>query len=431
MEKQQNIPTTYHALWCCPNKEDRFYPEYCMGTLCYYGDRPSLLTLLIPPAQGNISSHSKQYDTLWGKDANQYPYTLFGSTQQEPQWDNIEFSKSEYEVRAILRGRHIDSIHTASYTKCIVEFPHLIDWAHNSRASSNANTITIDNTKQEPLLVAEVEDEVTYRLVANVVQRKNSDYGIDIKQRTTLTIESSKKQSIRWFLQHILEFSNFLSIALYAEQAHSSIYFTGDGKYPEHCPLLIELSKSITPNGYLIDFNKLKERLPMMMKNWHNNYEQLMPITNYLIDSMQSRKYQSSSDFLIVAQALDGYFKRFVNGKDGKDTKQYAHQIKKLVEHFKDVDAIRECNIDAEEMADTRHKYSHLIPDSDTKLKKAVDGEELYCLTLKGKILLTCCILDNLGLTIEEINQCCENKPITHILKEIDDYEWWKRIPNE
>ena len=82
-------------------------------------------------------------------------------------------------------------------------------------------------------------------------------------------------------------------------------------------------------------------------------------------------------------------------------------------------------------MSCTRHKYSHLIPDSDTKLKKAVDGEELYCLTLKGKILLTCCILDNLGLTIEEINQCCENKPITRILKEIDDYEWWKRIPND
>ena len=237
MGNHHNIPITYHALWYSPNKEDRFYPEHCMGTLCYYGDKPSLLTLLIPPAQGTIASLSKEYDALWGKDANQYPYTLFGTTQHEPQWDNIEFSKSEYEVRAILRGRHIDSIHTDTFTKCIVEFPHLIDWAHNSRVSSNsdnsANTITIDKTKREPLLVAEVEDGVTYRLVANVAQRKNSDYGIDIKQRTTLTIESSKKQSIRWFLQHILEFSNFLSIALYAEQAHNSMVFTGDGKIYE------------------------------------------------------------------------------------------------------------------------------------------------------------------------------------------------------
>ena len=43
-----------------------------------------------------------------------------------------------------------------------------------------------------------------------------------------------------------------------------------------------------------------------------------------------------------------------------------------------------------------------------------IDG---YWLTEKCKILLTCCILNMIGLSNIEINQCCENSPITEMIK--------------
>ena len=120
-------------------------------------------------------------------------------------------------------------------------------------------------------------------------------------------------------------------------------------------------------------------------------------------------------NFLFVAQALDGFYKRFVNKKDGTDTRQYKHQIDKLLKQFKDVKAVQECNINSEVLKQSRHKYSHLIPDDDEDVELAVEGEDLYWLTQKCIVLLACCILNMLGLTTEEINLCFKDSPIEQI----------------
>ena len=102
-----------------------------------------------------------------------------------------------------------------------------------------------------------------------------------------------------------------------------------------------------------------------------------------------------------------------------KEIKQYKRQIEVLLDAFKDVDVIKACNIDPDILTQTRHKYSHLIPDGDKKITKAVEGEELYWLTQKCIVLLACCILNMLGLTIEEINTCCNKSPIESIVNSI------------
>lgn len=76
---------------------------------------------------------------------------------------------------------------------------------------------------------------------------------------------------------------------------------------------------------------------------------------------------------------------------------------------------MKECQINAEVLTQTRHKYSHLIPEDDKKVSKAVSGEDLYHLTQRCIILLTCCILDNIGLTTEEINICFESSAVQQI----------------
>ena len=81
---------------------------------------------------------------------------------------------------------------------------------------------------------------------------------------------------------------------------------------------------------------------------------------------------------------------------------------------------LRACNLDAKVLAHSRHNYSHLIPDDETKnVEKAVSGEELYYLTRKAIVLLTCCILDNLGLTIDEINICFKDSAVEEIVHDI------------
>ena len=151
-----------------------------------------------------------------------------------------------------------------------------------------------------------------------------------------------------------------------------------------------------------------------MLSLWHDIFDKMAPISNYLIDSLQKKNRFDVPDFLIIAQALDGYHKRFVNKKNGKDIRKYEDQIEILLNQFKDVKAIEKCHIKPIVLADSRNYYSHLFPDEEKK--SAVESEDLYWLTEKCKVLLTCCILNLLGLTNKEINLCCEKSPIIQII---------------
>lgn len=151
-----------------------------------------------------------------------------------------------------------------------------------------------------------------------------------------------------------------------------------------------------------------------MLKLWHENFEKVAPITSYLIQSLKRMNKFDVPDFLIIAQALDGYFKRFENKEKSAKKEHYKKEIEFLLDKFKNIEAIQKCNIDAEVLKDSRHKYSHLYPDEEES--KAVEGIDLYWLTEKCKILLTCCILNMIGLTNEEINLCCKDSPISQII---------------
>ena len=185
-------------------------------------------------------------------------------------------------------------------------------------------------------------------------------------------------------------------------------------------PFLFDRQPSVEPPLFpVIKSEVLKEKMPEILKQWYANYEQVAPISHYLIKSFENRDTFDTPDFLIVAQALDGYFKRFVNHKDGRNTQQYKHQLDKLLETYKGVELLQECNLDTEVVKQSRHKYSHLMPDDNESVALAVEGEELYWLTQKCIVLLSCCILDMLGLSVDEINLCCKGSPIEQIVQSI------------
>ena len=401
-------------------------PYQCMGALCYDNSKDIVLTLMIPPTQGVISSCYKHYDVLWGKDANGVKYTLFDLNEIEKPIYDCNFSKYEYKVRFILIGEHILSLDTEFFNKCVVQFPRLIDWAYKSRIAkllepNNVMEYRVSLTK-DPILEIDIDGDIKYILNPRcLLDNRGNFLGVTLKQFTELIIESNCKKTIRDLINSILEFNNLFSIVLFSEQAPSSIeFYISNDKY-RRFELLFKNSKIDNTHGTpLIKFEQLKDKIPSMFKKWHENYKQIFPICNHLITAIQKDGEFDDSNFLIIAQALDGYFKRFVNKKDGKNTKQYEHQIKKLLEYFKGVRMLQACNLDAKVMAHSRHKYSHLIPDDETKnVEKAVGGEELYYLTKKGIVLLTCCILDNLGLTTEEINICFEDSVIEDIVNDI------------
>ena len=421
-----NNPQIYHGEWWVPAVADRdtrmtfFQPEGMMGherkytgTLTYYGDKNSTLELYHTPS--NIhSKHYCQNDVIWGKDANGNIFTLFNVMMNEQRFGDVSCAK--FVVSYILIGEHVLSAFDKCIGSCIVQFPYLRNWAfHGNITKSNAGTSISYKIPiyAEKLLETMNEEGVYWRLwQGQTINRTIHD--LTITQTTTLEIEALESISILSCMRHIEEFAQFLSIALYCDQNPTEVKFVSKENKRESI-FLFRKDASVDPGVMsLIKYGILKEKLPKMMNTWHENFEKMAPISSYLIESLQKKNRFDVPDFLIIAQALDGFHKRFVNKKDGKDIQKYKDQIEILLDQFKDVKAIEECHIKSGVLTDSRNYYSHLFPDEEIKL--AVEGDDLYWLTEKCKILLTCCILNMLGLTNKEINLCCEQSPISQIV---------------
>ena len=424
-----NNPQIYHGEWWVPAVADpdtcmiAFNPEQMMGhetkytgTLTYYEDKDCTLELYHVPSNFH-SRHYCQNEVIWGRDANGHIFTLFNVMMIEKRLP--DFTNTKFTVGLILIGEHVLSMNEMWSKKCRVHFPYLNNWLFYETKKYITPLLNYNEYHLNAsigglkLLEVEIEKGVFWRLFHNIKVAESIE-GITINKTPFLDINSSKPSSLYSYLRQIAEFEQFFSIALYGEQSHSSIQFL-DRTGNRDCTLLMKKDTSYNPDiRSVIKFSQLKEKLPEMLITWHENYEKVSPISSYLIRSLQKKNSFDVPDFLIIAQALDGYHKRFVNSKSLINHKKYEDGIKILLKQFKDIDCIQKCKINPQVLTQTRDKYSHLLTDEDKPL--AVEGEDLYWLTEKCKILLTCCILNMLGLTNKEINLCCENSPISQII---------------
>ncbi len=412
-------PVTFQAVWWVPDGHRRFSDEKYTGTLTYYGDENSSLEIINSRSNGVIGRVYEQYDVIYGKSANGQLFTLFNAVLVRQH----NFTESLFQVNFILLDTHVDSLEVPAFDRCVVFYTYLRDWAFVPRVSYDAKDDDIFEWRlylgeRRSIVSVDIERGVNTYLWGELTYHINR-FSSSTEQATNYVIETEGKAPIRQFLDLVSEFSEFISIALFARQFPSEIRFKDKG-CDRYFSFLFKRKSSVKPGrASLIKYEKLANRLPDMLLAWHSRHEQVAPISNYLIRSLKYDTPFDTPDFLIIAHALDGYFKRFVNKQDGKDTQKYKEGIDKLLMRFDGVEAIRKCKIDSTVVRDCRDKYSHLFPDDEDISKQAVKGEALYWLTEKCKVLLTCCILDMLGLNTEEINECCSDAPISLVVNSI------------
>ena len=136
---------------------------------------------------------------------------------------------------------------------------------------------------------------------------------------------------------------------------------------------------------------------------------ELAPIRGHLISSLEKKKIYSSVDFLIVVQAIEGFYRRFRSAKyrkehniEGKASSKLHPMLTELLTEFSDIDLLKRNAIDIDAVVDSRIYFSHFMPK--TNNLKAIDGWELLEEARKLRILLLCCVLSLLGFNNNQIN---------------------------
>ena len=411
---------TYHGLWWIPDGVQRFEATPRMGTLTIEKDGSAQLDIYVLQKKTPSFKTYASYDVIWGDTADGYRVTLFDAKLVQDM-NKPELFCNSYIIKQVVLGAHIMTGDEPYYECCVSKYRYLRNWAYDSSVGIadfvKSNDFRCNNIQ---LLNVDIEDGI----VLNIDQHydvQNNAYEKVFIQTSVLTFQASELQSINHYLELTGKFSLFLSFALFSRQLPFDIMVLN--RYNLWCgEIFYKTEESHNPERYsLIPFNLLRAKLPSIIQNWYKNYDQLSQICRCLLSTLQYDEFDEP-DFLIIAQALDGFHKRFRNPRDGKDIQKFKDALDLMLEDFNDVQSIKRCHIDTEVLRSSRNKYTHLIPDKEDT-PNVVRGHRLFRLTQKAKVLLTCCILDLLGLTHKEIDICFDNSVFKSIIDDIDSEE--------
>jgi hypothetical protein len=349
-------------------------------------------------------------------------YASGGTSQYYIQ--NIELCLTNYNCSYVLFGKHLQTKEDLNFNRIKIFLPCLNDWYKDNKIewecvdSTTAKfTITEGTTFSKKYAVNEY-----FTLSINGFSGFSfeNQYEYNLKVGIYIELESSTKANFITLLETIGWFKDFYSLAAMTTMPFSKIYLYDNDDYYEIetscCPKIKSVKKKqynsvalfyFTEEKYekkgnsrqcfLFDFKNIENEFETILQKWYQSKDNSKPIIQHLISSVTFRRTVTNGDFLNVIQAIEGYYNRFI-----KNNETLTNILTNLYGKYKDVQIVINSKPDINKVVDSRHYYSHILPEGKkTNVSKRWD---LYELAEKLKPLLICCILTLIGFDNNKIN---------------------------
>lgn len=335
-----------------------------------------------------------------------------------------KFPLTRYTCSFALIGVHVRSLKDAEFFKAQVEFQELAYWCPPTNIlasySEEAITVKINIADNEERTKARIKLEDGTQLLLRDVSTYTPDYPkLNISQDTYLEIQK-ENISVGDVFRVVRCLERLLSVAvLYpVERSAITLYsrrvcqdMENGEKFYHPIELVSFFYKDKIEQGkknpdYLFRYEDIADGFGEMFNRLYTD-ENIAQILSNLIASLEKKRVFTSNDFLIVAQAVDGFAIRFRKEGDFKE------QLKSLRDEFSSIKKMKLTNEDIEAVKGSRHFYSHILKMEKKEVKGAVEGVDLLNLTERLRVLLLCCVLNFLRLSNEKIdelmNKCNNN----------------------
>lgn len=427
----------YKGYWWLPSNPD----ESVAGVLTYIPNERIDLELL-----GNLNSQQDKWINLidindatviHGISSDSKMITLiFCNPYSIKQSSNCPFPIVIFKCKFLILGKYLDNPKQECFHRAIVTIPHLSYWkfpksletkfGDNTKNGIECNTISF-KSKSTNINNTSI-DENTNLVIKEGVSYNRDPFTFKAEQNTYLEIIKNKNVSAENIHLNIEMFEEFLSFATLQTVKCTEILLYDEtfvkntvDKIEYYNPIkLIYVQNSI--NGlvkdnwhkYLFYYDKIELQYPYIIQKWYEDKDDITPIRSHLIDSINNKGVFSSGDFLIVIQAIEGFWWRFrdedykkINTISNRNKTHLSTMIKQLIEEFHVVKPISSLDLDIKSVVDSRHYYSHFMHKDDKP--HSLDGIELYDITHKLRILLICCVLNFIGFNYSQINDILNN----------------------
>lgn len=401
----------YKGLWWLPEASDKQVP----GILVVEKSKISLETIGVLGLDNPLSHFADRnvpcYDVIWGISLKAKEISIFNCHESISLNTSSPFALAHYSVQVVAVGRHIASLEELGNYDVTAYIEELSYWFKPNCLHSHLEeqrytcSAELENT---PNITVQIEDGCSLKIEGEA-QFFSSETGMrmEFEQKSSLNFIFSKPISIRDAKHKVFLFEQFLSFAtLTPVWSDRLLLIDKDKKLDPTENFTIEIyddnyeERTNNPERfwkYLFVYDTIANAFPSIIRKWYVEKE-MSPIRAHLIDSVRNRGVFSSVDFLIVVQAVEGYYSRFI--KDGPGLRDI---LLKLKEKFSDITILELSNCDINCICDSRNYYSHLLPTG--KKTNVKDGIELYKLNHKLRKILLCCLLNFVGFNNEEINK--------------------------
>lgn len=410
MKTNMEDSRSYKGLWWLPGDEGSRIP----GTLIIERDRIALETIGAfgseSPMDHFVGDEVVQHDVIWGISSESKKISIFNSHEAMTFNTSCPFSTAEYTAQVVAVGKHIRSLDEPGNYDVKVYIDELPYWFNPNclhfdgneklfRWSADLNNAHHVSVQIEEGCNLELQGEVQF-------SHTKTGMRVEVEQLSTLNFAFTKPVSMLEAKRKVFAFEQFLSFATLTPVQYSSFQLVDKDNKPDPTKnWTIEIfdkkeNGSSSPERfweYLFVYETIKDSFPSIIRKWYAE-KNSFPIRAHLIDSVDYRGTFCSNDFLIVAQAVEGYYCRYK--KDGFGIKDILNNLR---DEFSDISILELSDEDIDSIRDSRHYFSHLLPPG--KKEHVVDGHQLYDLNHKLRKLLLCCLLNFIGFSNGEINK--------------------------
>lgn len=436
------------GMWSLPEN-----PDDKVAGILYYVPNESLKLELIGSFGGRNDFKIIEDETsvIYGEGSDAQKITLFNCYPAISFNFSCSFKLTKYTCEYCLIGIHIDHLNTLGKYELHAKIRELTFWCQpkvltqyflNAKEGTGSKVCVGFDPNQDHMISSVVVDDGVIISLKGCVKYVGLAFCPQIEQYTELQVSSGSELSIKSLLMYLYKYESFLSFATMNKVKAFQIDFYNGDLYQEISdgrksykrisflhPFKERIAldnKKISLNDFLFDYDFVKKIYPQILVKWYAESLDLAPIREHLIKSIEKKSFYDSTDFIIVIQAIEGFWWRFRDDDYKKRMKSRSEKtndnnkrlketslkilINELLKEFKDVLKIASLNIDVEAVVDSRHYYSHFLK-RDKKPKKQ-DGEDLYSTTAKLRILLICCLLSFIGFNHEQIDSIMKKKEI-------------------
>lgn len=401
-----DIAQRHTGYWWVPNHKEKMIP----GTLFIEENGNAYLETIGVFDEDIINL--PYYDVIWGLTSNTKAVSLFRCRTSITKNLACPFFTGKYDASVVAIGKHISSLDEADNYNICVDIEELNYWHRPTLIHWGSPLDHVDFDDEESIEVS-LNDKTTLK-IRSIVERTSSGGTFSALQKNLLIFEHAFPISIYDIKKEVFVFEQFLSFATLTHVQYKKLTLV-DKNIPEGQPFpdeidIYEKKDIVTPSSkffrYLFTYDIIQDNFPSIIKKWYSDKE-LMPIRNFLIDSVCGKDCYTSTRFLMIMQALNGYFCRY-RGVDIA-TRKWLAQLKQEFGSLSKMDCLTPEELD--EVGYTRDIYSHFLKE-DSKPSIADDyNMRRYIFALRKYLI--CCMLNTLGL---------ENDQISTIFRKSDNY---------